>query len=730
MEKEIKNDIGISTDLNPEQLDAVKTVDGPLVILAGAGSGKTRVITYRIVYLLKLGIPPESVLAVTFTNKAAGEMRNRINTLTPGLGARVDVSTFHSWCARFLRREAQSAGLHPGFVIYDEDDQRNLIKEVVEELELDEKKFRPSPLAEEINRAKDNLLDASSYAIHSLASNDPAKKLLANIYQYYQQKLERSNAVDFGDLILKTVNTLRNDTVVFEKYRQNIQYLLVDEYQDTNHAQYVLTKLIASYHRNLCVVGDDDQAIYSWRGADVRNLWMIEQDFPEAKVVKLERNYRSTPEILELAWNVVRNNFARKEKKLWTQNPSGPVPVYINNYNDYEESENLAANIRYLLSITAGRKYSDFAVFYRTNAQSRVIEEIFVREGIPYQVVGTVSFYLRTEIKDAVAYLRVIHNPNDSLAFKRIINRPQRGIGKTSMQVIEDYMAANDLSFYQALKQTDKIQNLSPKVRTGITQVLCFLHEWIGKKKTVKPSVLLREILEKTGYLEELNLENTVQAKNRVDNLRELVSAIAELEERTNEGNSETDILDLFLNQLALMSGPDNWDPNQERVTLMTVHLAKGLEFPVVFMTGMEDGLFPLGESLLSSEELEEERRLCYVGMTRARERLYLSSASQRRVYGQMRYHMPSRFITESQILELNTKEKIGSVPEFGEYETSNSALEHTKFHVGQRVRHSEFGDGQIVGSSGQGMGLKVIVQFDNGSWKKLVVKYANLELI
>jgi len=715
-------------NLNSEQLKAVKHTEGALLVLAGAGTGKTRVITYRIAHLLEKGVAPENILAVTFTTKAAEEMRIRVENLVPGKGKLVWISTFHSFGARFLRMETKKLGLYPYFVIYDEIDQKDLLKECIRELNLEEKKYRPGLFAEIINRAKDDLIDYESYAILSVATNDSFRQIAALVYQKYQKKLLLANALDFGDLIMRTVFALRDIPALRDKYQEQFHYLLIDEYQDTNRGQYVLTKYLAGKYKNICVVGDDDQAIYSWRGANIRNLLEFEKDYPNTKVIKLERNYRSTPEILDSAWRVVKNNRYRKEKKLWTKRIHGRPVIYEELSDEIEEAKYVVSEILSLRNMPKSTySFTDMAIFYRMNAQSRVFEDYLRKEKIPYKIVGTVRFYERTEIKDTLAYLKLIYNPSDTLSLKRIINSPPRGIGKTTLAKIEKYALENNLSLFETLERIEKVPSLSPKTVSTVKEFISLIEDFIKDKDKLSVQELTKLILDKTGYIRELELEDTIMARIRIENLKELISAISEFEERSADKS-----LTAYLEQVSLISSAETLQlpgEKKETVTLMTLHLAKGLEFPVVFVTGLEEGLLPLGDTFFSQEELEEERRLCYVGMTRAKDILYLTNVRVRKIYGQSRECIPSRFIDEAKLsaesAELPQRTQKDSLSVLG-----GPFASFARFRVGERVRHPDFGFGKVIEKSGSGENLKVTIRFDTGETKKLLVKYANLEKI
>ncbi|OGR95319.1 MAG: hypothetical protein A2902_05500 [Elusimicrobia bacterium RIFCSPLOWO2_01_FULL_64_13] len=713
--------------MNPEQLDAVTHGDGPILILAGAGSGKTRVITHRIAHLIDRGVRPWHILAVTFTNKAAREMQERVYALTRsgsgggGAAAGAWISTFHSFCAHFLRSEGERHGLDRNFTIYDEDDQKKILRECLKELNLDEKKLRPGMLAGRISREKDQLMDAESYAIAALASGDPNRAMLASVYSLYQKKLDRALALDFGDLILKTVDLLENHPTLKEKTQERFRHVLVDEYQDTNRAQYVLTKILAARHRNICVVGDDDQSIYSWRGADIRNILDFEKDYPDPKIVKLEQNYRSTAPILSAAWKLVRHNEMRKEKKLWTVRKSDAPVTAEQLGNEAAEAAWVAEQIAEL-RVSRRMDWSGFSVFYRTNAQSRVLEDAFRAARIPYVLVGSVRFYERAEVKDVLAYLRLIANPKDDLSCKRVLNVPPRGIGKTSLEIMESAAAVRALALFESLALPEVLAELPSRARAGAAGLSGMARGWIAERESLSASALLDRVLSETRLLELLkeDARTDPDAAGRLDNIQELMNAVEEFEEKSPDKR-----LPAYLEQVSLVTDLDSGDKKSPKVTLMTVHIAKGLEFPVVFLTGLEEGLFPLGESQFSQEDLEEERRLAYVGMTRAKDEIFLSCAASRRLFGQTRWNLPSRFIEEAGV----RMKEAASSPENASPEPAPRALSGP-FRVGQRVRHADFGAGRITDRSGSGDDLKVVVVFDSGQWKKLLVKYAPLERI
>jgi DNA helicase-2/ATP-dependent DNA helicase PcrA len=718
-------------NLNKQQQEAVLNIHGPLIIFAGAGTGKTRVIIYRIANMLKQGISPYHILAVTFTNKAAEEMRKRVDALVPELGKVVWVSTFHSFCARFLRTEAKNIGLDPQFLIYDDSDQKSVIKKCIEELNLDDKKYKPSRIVEMISRAKDDMLDAYSFEIHAQTSNDLFRQVAATIYKLYEKKLKEASALDFGDLLLMTVNALREHDDIREKYQERFTHVMVDEYQDTNHAQYLLTKFIAGKHKNLCVVGDDDQSIYSWRGADVRNILEFENDYPDCKTIKLEENYRSVSNILNSAWNVIKNNEKRVDKKLWTSKKEGNEVKVYESASAIEEAQTVVSQIEHLKN-KKQENYNDFAIFYRTNSQSRVLEDAFRRAGIPYAIVGSVRFYDRQEVKDVMSYLRLIHNPNDNISFTRVINVPKRGIGKTALKSIDQVARDKGVSLYYALEHMSSIE-VTPSARRAILE----FKEIMNRMRDMRESMSIKEIttilLEKTGYIKELEAEDTPEAQSRIENIYELITAIDEFETRSPDKS-----LSGYLTQVSLVNDIDEWKDTVDKVTLMTLHLAKGLEFKTVFITGLEEGLLPIGESAFDLEDLEEERRLMYVGMTRAKEDLYLSWAQERMVFGKTRWNMRSRFIEEAKIAGSETQEKprleqkkrtlYSYIPETEPARAPKAKeADSGPFALDSRVKHEKFGFGKVIDKSGAGDDLKVVVLFESGQWKKLLVKYANL---
>jgi DNA helicase-2/ATP-dependent DNA helicase PcrA len=723
-------EIDFLKDLNPAQREAVDYCSGPLLVLAGAGSGKTRVLTYRIAYLIGVRkIKPWRILAVTFTNKAAGEMKERVEGLLGKAGIGVWVSTFHSWCAQTLRREAHLLGYNRNFSIYDQDDQRSMIKKCLEELEISPKKLSPDAIGNRISSAKDKLLkwqDLSSQAEDSFEEN------VARVYQVYQRKLEEANAFDFDDLIMKTVELFREQPKVLERYQNRFEHILVDEYQDTNHAQYVLVNLLASRNKNICVVGDEDQSIYGWRGADINNILDFEKDYPDAKVIKLEQNYRSTQLILSAAGAVVRNNKSRKGKTLYTKMEGGEKVHLLILENEHQEAEALVNQIQGLVQ-QDDFSLSDFVILYRTNAQSRVLEQKLRDNGTPYVIVGGLRFYERKEVKDILAYLKVLVNPLDDLSLRRIINVPTRGIGAQTVAKIDRFRLHNNISLLEAMKNTDLIDGLSPRFKKSIGGFSRTLDEFGTLKEKLPPDELAERIAERTGYLDELRKERTVEAENRIENVKELINAISEFQER-----SEQPTLEGFLEEVSLITDIDLWDERKDAVTLMTLHAAKGLEFRTVFIAGLEEGLFPLSRSLESLSELEEERRLFYVGMTRAKERLFISYALNRRRFADMT-NLRSRFLDEipEELLEVEDyayyrresfeRVDLDRVESFlPEARTDYDSM----LQVGTQVIHSHWGEGKIVHREGAGENLTLIVVFRGGIRKKLLAKYADLEIV
>ncbi len=714
--------------LNPHQQEAVLHEGGPLLILAGAGSGKTRVITHRIAYLIREGgIHPQQILAVTFTNKAAREMRERVERLLHRDCRGLWISTFHSACARLLRSHISLLGFASNFVIYDTADQKAMIRSCMKELNINEKMYSPDSILGRISRAKNDLIGTGDYAASAQEFGAEAKT--AQVYELYQRTLKGNNALDFDDLLFLTVRLFEEEAEICAQYQERFRHILVDEYQDTNHAQYRLVRILAAGHQNLCVVGDDDQGIYSWRGADIQNILSFREDYPDLKVIQLEQNYRSTQNILTAAWHVVERNRKREPKKLWTENGAGEQLDYFEAPDEMEETNFVCRKV--LSHQEEGMRLSDMAIFYRTNAQSRVLEEGMRKFRLPYRVVGGPRFYDRKEVRDLLAYLRVIANPKDSVNLKRIINVPPRGIGATTLTRLEQIAMEKRCSLYEALKASQEGDLISKRPRREIGAFLQIMSELIEAKESRPPSALLEELDRRTGYSRKLQESKDPTDSTRLENIQELYSALKEFEE-----TSEDSHLEAFLESVALISDADTVQTNAGVITLMTLHSAKGLEFPVVFLTGMEEGLFPHGMSLRSESGLEEERRLCYVGMTRAKEKLYLSSAQSRRVFGSYRAGIASRFLREIPPKLLNRHGTAAPRrPAFRSAATSPTSSpaatsSATPFAVGCRVRHPLWGFGTVTDSTPTDKGAKVTVHFQQVGSKKLIAELAGLQLI
>lgn len=736
--------------LNPEQREAVLHTEGPLLILAGAGSGKTRVLTHRVAYLIEQGTAPWNILAITFTNKAAGEMRERVDKLV-GLGSdSIWVSTFHSTCVRILRRYIDRLGFDTAFSIYDTDDQKSVMKEVCKKLQIDTKVYKERMLLSAVSKAKDELISPEQMRLD--AGGDWNQQKIAGVYAEYQAQLRKNNALDFDDLIMKTVELFRNCPDVLDYYQERFRYIMVDEYQDTNTAQFQLISLLAAKYRNLCVVGDDDQSIYRFRGANILNILNFEQVFPDAKVVKLEQNYRSTGNILNAANEVIHHNRGRKEKRLWTDNGAG-APVRFRQFmNAFEEAEHVIGNIVSHIQKEEA-SYRDHAILYRTNAQSRLFEEKLIYANIPYKIIGGVNFYARKEIKDLLAYLKTIDNSRDEVAVRRIINVPKRGIGATTLSRVSEYAVANDMGFYEALLNAETI----PGIGRGASKVLPFavlIQTLRAKQEHAKVSELLETILEETGYRRELILEGTDESEARLENIDELMSKVKDYDE-----NAENPSLSGFLEEVALVADIDNLDGDSDHVLLMTMHSAKGLEFPYVYMVGMEEGLFPSLMSILSdnpAEEIEEERRLCYVGITRAKKELLMTAARQRMQRGEVQYNMISRFVKEipEEYLEnktenpgqrareakeqrinqrkqamLEARRSLRAKPIQSNMVTATKAS-HLDYGVGDRVKHIRFGEGTVLEITEGAKDYEVRVNFDTAGVKKLFASFAKLQKV
>lgn len=733
--------------LNPQQAEAVINTEGPMLIMAGAGSGKTKVLTCRVANLLQKGVRPYRILAITFTNKAAAEMRERVNNMSGPAAKDVWLFTFHAFCARFLRMEIDKLpGYGGNFAIYDTADSQNLIKQILKEMNLDDKRFQPSGILSRISNAKNALQDAAAFARQA---GDFYEQKVADIYSRYEQKLQLNNALDFDDLLMLSIKLLQENKEVREKYQDRFDYLLVDEYQDTNHAQYLLTKFLAAKHRNICVVGDADQSIYGWRGADIQNILDFEKDYPDAKVIKLEQNYRSTQIILDAANAVIENNTGRKPKNLWTENKSGADIIYFQAVDERDEARFVIEQLQNLQR-TENKKLGDMAILYRTNTQSRIFEEMLIKSGISYNMVGGLKFYERKEIKDIIAYLRVIFNPADSLSLLRIINVPKRGIGDASLAKIQAYAAANNVSLFEAVSNAAAIDGLSSRFVSKLDDLAGIIFELMNLANEAPVEDLIDRVLHDTGYLEELENERTPQAQSRIDNLHELISVAQEFAKSEEENNLEN-----FLAHVALVSDIDDTELGEDAITLMTLHSSKGLEFPVVFLVGMEEGLFPHARTLMDETEIEEERRLCYVGITRAKEKLFLSSTKMRTIYGNTVTYPPSRFLQEIParlVKTIKRQERFSALENFKQVSEKYSARPQkpastfnphsfmpqkpaaaaggtgTRFNTGDRVSHSKWGEGMVVSVKDSPDGQEVKVAFAGAGVRSLLTKYAVLK--
>ena len=730
---DVPTDSPLFEGLNPAQREAVAATEGPLLVVAGAGSGKTRVLTHRIAHLIRdRRVPPEQILAITFTNKAANEMKERVAHLVGGVRRSMWVSTFHSACVRILRAEGHRLGYRSGFSIYDEADSVRLITQVIKDLDLDTKRFPPKSVKATISNAKNELVDFETFASRG---DGFYHEQVADIYRLYQQRLLEASAMDFDDLLMATVELLGAFDEVAEQYQNRFRYVHVDEYQDTNHAQYVLVKQLVAAHRNLCVVGDADQSIYGWRGADIRNIRHFEQDFPDARVVILDQNYRSTETILEAANAVIDNNTGRTPKNLWSDRGQGKPIVRYEAEDEHDEAGFVADQIDAL--VDEGYNPSDIAVFYRTNAQSRVVEDVFVRRGIPYTVVGSVKFYERKEIKDALAYLRTLVNPADQVAVKRIINEPKRGIGSTTIAHVDRFADSNRIPFLDALRRADEIGALNSRARNSLAEFVALIDHLGETLDQGGVPAAVDAVLNDTGYLASLESERTIEAMGRVENLKELRSVAAEFVE-SNEGSVVGDEqwdemparrhLEVFLETTALTADVDEWEEGGGAVTLMTLHTAKGLEFPVVFMVGMEEGVFPHMRTLGEPHELEEERRLAYVGITRAQERLFFTSAASRMLYGGTNYNRRSRFLDEVPDDLMERAGKRRRQPKSEQVAGPRSTVGPDEIGAGDRVRHDKWGLGTVREVTGTGDRAEAEVVFDVGGKKRLLLAWAPLE--
>ncbi|HJJ13987.1 MAG TPA: DNA helicase PcrA [Clostridiaceae bacterium] len=762
-------------ELNNKQKEAVENTEGPVLVIAGAGSGKTKVLTHKIAFLIQeKQVKPWNILAITFTNKAANEMKQRVENLLSDSSNDIWMGTFHSICVRILRRYIDRIGFDSSFIIFDTSDQRTLVKDCLKELKVDDKLFTDRAVLSEISNAKNEMLEPKAYSVKY--ANDFRKETIGKVYELYQKRLRENNAIDFDDIINYTIKILTENQDVLEYYTEKFKYVLVDEYQDTNKAQFMLISILASKYGNITVVGDNDQGIYSFRGADISNILNFERDFPGTKIIKLEQNYRCTGNILKAANAVIKHNETKYDKKLWTENNEGNIPCIYSGDDEYDEASYIINQIRFLKT-EEYFKFSDFAVLYRMNSQSRAIEDILRREDIPYKIIGGLKFYERKEVKDIIAYLRLIFNPSDNMSLKRIINEPKRGIGKTSLDNIAKISEETGNSMYDIIKNAEKY-GLN-RVYLNSREFIEAIEELRSKKDNMLISDLIKETLKKTGYTKALELENTVEAETRIQNLDEFLTVAIEFEEESADNT-----LAEFLEGITLSSDVDNLEDEEESVTLMTLHSAKGLEFPVVFLVGMEEGIFPGYKSIGEPKELEEERRLFYVGITRAKQYLYLTCAKRRTIFGSTSYNSISRFVKEipSELLDgyeeiVNSKNEdtfndssykweygkasgskvktykidnnaseIKNVASNTNNNTSNFAFRTAEsflksfeskknvniqeYEAGQRVYHKKFGEGTINKVEQEGDDLKVDICFDKVGNKRLMAKFAGLQII
>lgn len=726
--------------LNDRQCEAVKHTEGPLLITAGAGSGKTKVLTCRIAHLLELGVAPYRILAITFTNKAAKEMKERVTNLVGAQADSIWLSTFHSFCAKLLRFEVDGFhGYTRNFTIYDSSDQLVLVKDCLKKLNLDDKQFTPRSVLGTISSAKNVLMDAKAFAAKA---SDFYEQKVADVYAMYQEKLRENNAVDFDDLLFLAVRLLQENEEVREKYQSRFQYILVDEYQDTNHAQYALTKILAARWRNICVVGDADQSIYAWRGADIRNIIDFTRDYPDAASIKLEQNYRSTKTILHAANAVIDNNESRPKKTLWTENSTGNKIIHYQAQTEHDEADYIAGVI-YNRHEISHEPYGDMAILFRTNAQSRVLEEKLMRYAIPYTMVGGTKFYDRKEIKDVLAYLRLLYNPEDSLSLTRIINVPKRNIGATTMEHVAAYAEAQGISLFEALSSTDEIP-VTKRAKASLENFAAMIFDLLNDIEGKDVLSLIETVIKQTGYGDMLDkeAEHDPQGESRKENVGEFLSVAKDYMDSNPEGNLQD-----FLENVALVSDVDDFESSDSKVTLMTLHAAKGLEFPVVFLTGLDEGLFPHSRTLMDPAQVEEERRLAYVGITRAERQLYVTNAVTRTMYGRISAYMPSRFLAEippqfmedyhrksampqsrttavpgKQRVSILTKPVASSLPK-------KHAVTDT-FTKGDKVRHKIWGIGTVLDVIGEGPNMQMKIQFPTKGVRQVVVKYAPLEKI
>lgn len=719
------------TGLNKEQQQAVQHTEGPLLILAGAGSGKTKVLTVRIAHLLAQGVNPYEILAITFTNKAAKEMKSRVEGLVGDVANRIWLSTFHSFCAKFLRFELDNfLGYNSNFTIYDTSDSQAVIKAALKALNLDDKYYPVGAMIGAISDAKNKLLFASDFRKQA---RDFYQQKVADVYEYYERELRKNNALDFDDLLLVAVKLLQSNEAVLDKYSKRFRYVMIDEYQDTNHAQYLLAKLLASHWKNIAVVGDADQSIYAWRGADIQNILDFEKDYPNCTSIKLEQNYRSTKIILDAANAVIENNEGRPKKNLWTDKTEGAKIQHFTAQSEHEEAAFIGDTIAKKHDIH-GVPYGDMAILYRTNAQSRVLEEALIKRALPYTMVGGTKFYDRKEIKDVLAYLRVLYNPFDDLSLLRIINVPKRSIGATTVAKLQDYARANGTSLFMTLTQLHLVDTIKGKTKEKLEEFGILIFTLVAEMEDKTVLDILESILDRTGYLAQLEESTDPQDQARAENIGELLSVAKDFQDTNPNGTVED-----FLEQVALVNDVDSFEQKESKVTLMTLHAAKGLEFPIVFLGGLEEGLFPHSRTLMNPEEIEEERRLAYVGITRAEKELYISNATTRTVFGRTSSYLPSRFIDEipEELVDgLRAKRKVpDDIKRHVPQHMSVTSRPVTKpivrneviadWKVGDTAIHSKWGNGKVINVAGEGAGMKLTIEFPTQGVRVVMAKFA-----
>ena len=719
------------TGLNKEQQQAVQHTEGPLLILAGAGSGKTKVLTVRIAHLLAQGVNPYEILAITFTNKAAKEMKSRVESLVGDVANRIWLSTFHSFCAKFLRFELDNfLGYNSNFTIYDTSDSQAVIKAALKALNLDDKYYPVGAMIGAISDAKNKLLFASDFRKQA---RDFYQQKVADVYEYYERELRKNNALDFDDLLLVAVKLLQSNEAVLDKYSKRFRYVMIDEYQDTNHAQYLLAKLLASHWKNIAVVGDADQSIYAWRGADIQNILDFEKDYPNCTSIKLEQNYRSTKIILDAANAVIENNEGRPKKNLWTDKTEGAKIQHFTAQSEHEEAAFIGDTIAKKHDIH-GVPYGDMAILYRTNAQSRVLEEALIKRALPYTMVGGTKFYDRKEIKDVLAYLRVLYNPFDDLSLLRIINVPKRSIGATTVAKLQDYARANGTSLFMTLTQLHLVDTIKGKTKEKLEEFGILIFTLVAEMEDRTVLDILESILDRTGYLAQLEESTDPQDQARAENIGELLSVAKDFQDTNPTGTMED-----FLEQVALVNDVDSFEQEESKVTLMTLHAAKGLEFPIVFLGGLEEGLFPHSRTLMNPEEIEEERRLAYVGITRAEKELYISNATTRTVFGRTSSYLPSRFIDEipEELVDgLRAKRKVpDDIKRHVPQHMSVTSRPVTKpivrneviadWKVGDTAIHSKWGNGKVINVTGEGAGMKLTIEFPTQGVRVVMAKFA-----